>query len=138
MQGCISDDQIFTSIVAGRFPSSLAFSVSAAPINTGLSPNVEKALKASKLPDNALSLVMIPLNGPGTPTIYNADVSVNPASTMKLVTTYAALEMLGPNHQWKTEFYTDGTLSGGILNGNLYLKGGRSETEHGKTLAADA
>jgi D-alanyl-D-alanine carboxypeptidase/D-alanyl-D-alanine-endopeptidase (penicillin-binding protein 4) len=71
----------------------------------------------------ALSLVMIPLDGPGTPTVFNADVSVNPASTMKLVTTYAALEMLGPNHQWKTEFYTDGTLSGGILNGNL-LKGG--------------
>ena len=102
----------------------LALSVSAATINTGLSPNVEKALKASKLQDSALSLVMIPLNGPGTPTIFNADVSVNPASTMKLVTTYAALEMLGPNHQWKTEFYTDGTLSGGILNGNLYLKGG--------------
>ena len=102
----------------------LAFSVSAAPINTGLSPNVEKAIKASKMPNSALSLVMIPLNGPGIPTIYNADVSVNPASTMKLVTTYAALEMLGPNHQWKTEFYTDGTLSGGILNGNLYLKGG--------------
>ena len=31
------------------------------------------------------------------------------ADTMKLVTTYAALEMLGPTHQWKTEFYTDGT-----------------------------
>jgi len=102
----------------------LALPVSAAPLNTSLSPNVEKALKASKLPDSALSLVMIPLTGPGTPTVYNADVSVNPASTMKLVTTYAALEMLGPNHQWKTEFYTDGTLSGGILNGNLYLKGG--------------
>lgn len=102
----------------------LALPVSADPINTSLSPNVEKALKASKLQDNALSLVMIPLNGPGTPTIFNADVSVNPASTMKLVTTYAALEMLGPNHQWKTEFYTDGTLNGGILNGNLYLKGG--------------
>ncbi|NBB33886.1 D-alanyl-D-alanine carboxypeptidase/D-alanyl-D-alanine-endopeptidase [Pseudomonas kielensis] len=102
----------------------LAFTVSAAPVNTALSPSVEKALKASKLPDSALSLVMIPLNGPGTPTVFNADVSVNPASTMKLVTTYAALEMLGPNHQWKTEFYTDGTLSGGILRGNLYLKGG--------------
>lgn len=35
---------------------------------------------------------MIPLNGPGTATVYNADVSVNPASTMKLVTTYAALK----------------------------------------------
>ncbi len=102
----------------------LSLSICAAPINTALSPKVQQALKASKLQDNALSLVMIPLTGPGTPTIFNADVSVNPASTMKLVTTYAALEMLGPNHQWKTEFYTDGTLSGGILNGNLYLKGG--------------
>ncbi|SEM98277.1 D-alanyl-D-alanine carboxypeptidase / D-alanyl-D-alanine-endopeptidase (penicillin-binding protein 4) [Pseudomonas sp. ok272] len=102
----------------------LAFPISAAPVNTTLTPNVEKALKASKLQNNALSLVMIPLNGPGTPTVFNADVSVNPASTMKLVTTYAALEMLGPNYQWKTEFYTDGTLNGGILHGNLYLKGG--------------
>jgi D-alanyl-D-alanine carboxypeptidase/D-alanyl-D-alanine-endopeptidase (penicillin-binding protein 4) len=67
---------------------------------------------------------MLPLDGPGTPTVFNADVSVNPASTMKLVTTYAALEMLGPTFQWKTEFYTDGTLSNGVLNGNLYLKGG--------------
>jgi D-alanyl-D-alanine carboxypeptidase/D-alanyl-D-alanine-endopeptidase (penicillin-binding protein 4) len=105
-------------------PLALPVTTSAATINTALSPNVQKALKASKLQDDALSLVMVPLNGPGTPTLYNADVSVNPASTMKLVTTYAALEMLGPNHQWKTEFYTDGTLSGGILNGNLYLKGG--------------
>lgn len=102
----------------------LALSAHSAPINTALSPKVQQALKASKLQNDALSLVMIPLNGPGTPTVYNADVSVNPASTMKLVTTYAALEMLGPNHQWKTEFYTDGVLSGGILRGNLYLKGG--------------
>jgi len=102
----------------------LALPVSAATINTSLTPNVEKALKASKLQPTALSLVMVPLDGPGTPTVYNADVSVNPASTMKLVTTYAALEMLGPNHQWKTEFYTDGDLNSGILNGNLYLKGG--------------
>ncbi len=81
-------------------------------------------MKASKLGDDALSLVMLPLNGPGTPTVFNADVSVNPASTMKLITTYAALEMLGPTHQWKTEFFTDGTLSNGVLRGNLYLKGG--------------
>ncbi len=105
-------------------PLALPVTSHAATINTALSPNVQKALKASKLQNDALSLVMVPLNGPGTPTLYNADVSVNPASTMKLVTTYAALEMLGPNHQWKTEFYTDGTLNGGILNGNLYLKGG--------------
>ncbi len=96
----------------------------AAPVSSSLPPKVQQALKANKLDDSALSLVMIPLNGPGTPTIFNADVSVNPASTMKLVTTYAALEMLGPTYQWKTEFYSDGPLSNGVLNGNLYLKGG--------------
>jgi len=96
----------------------------AAPASSSLPPKVQQALKANKLDDSALSLVMIPLNGPGTPTIFNADVSVNPASTMKLVTTYAALEMLGPTYQWKTEFYSDGPLSNGVLNGNLYLKGG--------------
>lgn len=102
----------------------LSFPIAAAPINTALPPKVQAALKASKLQDDALSLVMLPVSGPGTPTVFNADVSVNPASTMKLVTTYAALEMLGPTHQWKTEFYTDGTLSNGVLRGNLYLKGG--------------
>jgi D-alanyl-D-alanine carboxypeptidase/D-alanyl-D-alanine-endopeptidase (penicillin-binding protein 4) len=102
----------------------LALPIQAAPVNTSLPPKVQQALKASKLGNDALSLVMLPLNGQGTPTVFNADVSVNPASTMKLVTTYAALEILGPTHQWKTEFFTDGTLNNGVLRGNLYLKGG--------------
>ena len=102
----------------------LALSSQAAAVNTTLPAKVQQALKANKLQDSALSLVMLPLDGPGTPTYFNADVSVNPASTMKLVTTYAALELLGPTFQWKTEFYTDGTLNNGVLNGNLYLKGG--------------
>mgnify|MGYP006195923933 CR=1 FL=1 len=42
----------------------LALPVSAATINTALTPNVEKALKASKLQPTALSLVMVPLDGP--------------------------------------------------------------------------
>ena len=102
----------------------LTLPATATPLNTTLPPKVQQAIKASKLQNNALSLVMLPLNGPGSPTVFNADVSVNPASTMKLITTYAALELLGPTYQWKTEFFTDGTLSNGVLNGNLYLKGG--------------
>ncbi|MBD1553252.1 D-alanyl-D-alanine carboxypeptidase/D-alanyl-D-alanine-endopeptidase [Pseudomonas typographi] len=89
-----------------------------------LSAKVEQALKTNKLGADALSLAVVPLDGPGVPTLYNADVSVNPASTMKLVTTFAALELLGPTYQWKTEFYTDGNVSNGVLRGNLYLKGG--------------
>ena len=90
----------------------------------GLSNKVQQSLKANKISSQSLSVVTVPLNGPGNSTYFNADISVNPASTMKLVTTYAALELLGPTHQWKTEFFTDGQLKNGVLNGNLYLKGG--------------
>ena len=38
----------------------------------------------------------------------NATAAVNPASTMKLVTTYAALELLGPAYRWRTEVSLDG------------------------------
>ncbi|MCY1284090.1 D-alanyl-D-alanine carboxypeptidase/D-alanyl-D-alanine-endopeptidase [compost metagenome] len=101
----------------------IALPVPAATTAT-LPANVQKALQKSKISSNSLSLVTLPLDGPGTANIFNADVSVNPASTMKLITTYAALEMLGPTYQWKTEFYADGPLKNGVLNGNLYLKGG--------------
>lgn len=90
----------------------------------GLPPSVVQALKTNKIESDALSLVMLPLNSSAPATYVNADKAVNPASTMKLVTTYAALELLGPNHQWKTEFYADGPVKDGVLNGNLYLKGG--------------
>ncbi|MDH1261596.1 D-alanyl-D-alanine carboxypeptidase/D-alanyl-D-alanine-endopeptidase [Pseudomonas sp. GD03944] len=95
-----------------------------AAVNATLPSKVQQALKANKIGTQSLSLVTIPLTGPGASTYFNADVSVNPASTMKLVTTYAALELLGPTYQWKTEFYTDGQLKDGVLNGSLYLKGG--------------
>ncbi len=92
--------------------------------STTLPAKVTQAMQKNKLSPNSLSLAAIPLDGQGSGILYNADVSVNPASTMKLVTTYAALEQLGPTYQWKTEFYGDGPLKGGVLNGNLYLKGG--------------
>jgi D-alanyl-D-alanine carboxypeptidase/D-alanyl-D-alanine-endopeptidase (penicillin-binding protein 4) len=49
--------------------------------------------------------------------------ALNPASTMKLVTTYAGLEMLGPAYVWNTDVLTDGLLTQDVLTGNLYLKG---------------
>jgi D-alanyl-D-alanine carboxypeptidase/D-alanyl-D-alanine-endopeptidase (penicillin-binding protein 4) len=48
---------------------------------------------------------------------------MNPASTMKLLTTYAALDLLGPSYTWKTEAWIDGELKNGVLNGNLVFKG---------------
>ena len=85
---------------------------------------VQKSLAANKLSSNSLGVMLVPLNGPGNTTAINADKSMNPASTMKLITSWAALELLGPTYQWKTQFYSDGVLSNGVLHGNLYLKGG--------------
>ena len=48
---------------------------------------------------------------------------MNPASTMKLLTTYAGLELLGPAYRWHTDVYRDGSLNQGSLEGNLVLKG---------------
>ncbi len=54
---------------------------------------------------------------------HNAGNSMNPASVMKLVTTNAALDLLTPVYHWKTEVYRDGSVSNGVLNGNLIIKG---------------
>jgi D-alanyl-D-alanine carboxypeptidase/D-alanyl-D-alanine-endopeptidase (penicillin-binding protein 4) len=102
----------------------LSLGLQAAPSSNVLPVKIQQALAKAKIENSALSLVLLPLNGPGAATFANADIAVNPASTMKLITTYAALELLGPTHQWKTEFYTDGPLLNGVVQGNLYLKGG--------------
>jgi len=53
----------------------------------------------------------------------NESSLLSTASCMKLVTTAAALDRWGNNHTFKTGFYTNGKISGGTIEGNLYLKG---------------
>jgi D-alanyl-D-alanine carboxypeptidase/D-alanyl-D-alanine-endopeptidase (penicillin-binding protein 4) len=54
---------------------------------------------------------------------HQPDAPMNPASVMKLVTTFAALELLGRDYRWRTEAYLGGPLVDGILHGDLILKG---------------
>ena len=74
--------------------------------------------------EQGLSVAAVPLNGPGIDQYVNADQLMNPGSIMKLITTYAALELLGPNHHWNTDFLTDGQMVGDTLEGNLYVRFG--------------
>jgi D-alanyl-D-alanine carboxypeptidase/D-alanyl-D-alanine-endopeptidase (penicillin-binding protein 4) len=48
---------------------------------------------------------------------------MNPASTMKVLTTLAGLDILGPQYRWRTKIFTDGVIRQGTLQGNLYLQG---------------
>lgn len=54
---------------------------------------------------------------------YDADRARSPASVMKLVTTFAGLELLGADYRWRTEAYLGGPLVDGELHGDLILKG---------------
>lgn len=93
-----------------------------------LPDNVITALKKEGISADAVSVYVQPLadspSNLAAPLIsHQAQKPLNPASTMKLVTSDAALEMLGPAYRWKTEVYYDGNLRNGTLDGNLYLKG---------------
>lgn len=59
----------------------------------------------------------------------NASLSLTPASITKVITTATALEMLGGDFRFETRIEYDGEItSAGVLNGNLYIKGGGDPT----------
>ena len=54
---------------------------------------------------------------------FHADRFLNPASVIKLVTTAAALDLLGRGYRWSTEVMYTGNIEGNTLNGDLYFRG---------------
>src|SRR5574343_1838357 len=102
--------------LAGGFLPLAAWSAAA---QGSLPPSVAGALQRAGLPASAVSAVVVPVAPEGPERLrHRADVPVNPASVMKLVTTYAAIDLLGPDFTWNTRFYTDGTIRQGVLRGN--------------------
>jgi serine-type D-Ala-D-Ala carboxypeptidase/endopeptidase (penicillin-binding protein 4) len=89
----------------------------------GLPKTVADALRDAYVPQSSVAIVVQEVGSARSSLSLNAGKSMNPASVMKLVTTYAALELLGPAYRWKTEAYTSGTLRDGLLEGELMLKG---------------
>lgn len=59
---------------------------------------------------------------------YDADRSLVPASTVKAITTSAALGILGHSHTFKTRLMHDGRIEDGVLYGNIYIVGGGDPT----------
>lgn len=80
-------------------------------------------LASLDVPASAVSLYAKPLESNQVTLTINPNVPRNPASVMKLVTTLAALERLGPAYTWPTEAYLVGGLKDGVLRGDLIIKG---------------
>ena len=92
---------------------------------TQLPPEVAALLARAQLPEEALAAVVLDTRSERAPLLsWRAGEPVSPASTLKLVTTYAALDLLGPAYRWHTRVYSDGPVRDGVLRGNLYLQGG--------------
>lgn len=59
---------------------------------------------------------------------FNQEKKLIPASNMKLISTGAALHILGPEHTFETTLAHDGVIEDGVLKGNLYIIGGGDPT----------
>jgi serine-type D-Ala-D-Ala carboxypeptidase/endopeptidase (penicillin-binding protein 4) len=73
--------------------------------------------------DEAWSILAVSLDRGDTLFAWSPDAALTPASNMKLLTTAAALEYLGPDHRFVTYVLADGPIRDGVLEGNLYLYG---------------
>jgi D-alanyl-D-alanine carboxypeptidase/D-alanyl-D-alanine-endopeptidase (penicillin-binding protein 4) len=88
-----------------------------------LPPPVAAALARADIPESAVGIFVQDVASTRPSLAINAGQPMNPASTMKLVTTFAALELLGPAYAWRTEAYATGPVRDGVLEGDLVLKG---------------
>jgi D-alanyl-D-alanine carboxypeptidase/D-alanyl-D-alanine-endopeptidase (penicillin-binding protein 4) len=84
---------------------------------------VKQALAQNGVAERGMSVYVKNVNSSRPSLAFQEAVPRNPASVMKLLTTYGALGVLGPNHRWPVEVYTMGNVSGGVLRGDLIFKG---------------
>ena len=90
---------------------------------------VLKSLEKNQIPLDKISISVIEVSKVNTEVSsqelidWRSNLGMNPASTIKLLTTLTALDILGPQYRWITKVFTDGILNQGTLKGNIYLQG---------------
>lgn len=96
----------------------------AAQARGALPPQIADELIRAGLPQDSVAIWVQPVDSERPTLTLNADIPMNPASVMKLVTSFVALDMLGPAYTWRTRFAADASPGNGVLDGNLYVIGG--------------
>lgn len=108
--------------------AALLFAVVALPLlaqEVALPPAVRVVTSGYNLPADSYALLVQEVGAESPLFAVNADMPLNPASSIKTVTTLAALELLGPAYTWQTYLYNLGPVNAeGTLEGDLLIKGG--------------
>ena len=86
---------------------------------------VDEALMRARIPASAAALLVVDAQDAKAAARlqHRIEAPMQSASVMKLFTTYAALDLLGPAYSWSTPVYIDGPVRDGTLDGNLYIQG---------------
>lgn len=113
----------FRWLVPVLYAAALGIAPAAADDILDIPAAVAKQLRRQKISPEDVSLYVHKLSEAAPRVSFNAQVPRSPASTIKLLTTKAGLDILGPTYSWKTEAYVTGTLTHGRLLGDLIIKG---------------
>jgi D-alanyl-D-alanine carboxypeptidase/D-alanyl-D-alanine-endopeptidase (penicillin-binding protein 4) len=94
-------------------------------VRAQLPAELEDALQRARIPASASAFLVVDAqDAKAVPRLqHRTEASMQAASVMKLLTTYAALDLLGPAFSWITPVYVDGPVRDGTLEGNLYIQG---------------
>ena len=87
-------------------------------------PPLAQAIAAEHIAASGVSYVVLDVESGRIAASLEPGVPRSPASTVKVVTTFAALDSLGPAYTWHTQALLQGSLEDGVLHGDLILKGG--------------
>jgi D-alanyl-D-alanine carboxypeptidase/D-alanyl-D-alanine-endopeptidase (penicillin-binding protein 4) len=90
---------------------------------TSTPATLEQLLADPALNGATVSLMVRDARSGSTLYQHNSRTRLIPASNLKLLTTAAAMDVLGPQYRFSTQLLSNGTLQGERLTGNLYLKG---------------
>ena len=107
------------------FANAQSVTIKAAP-SLLLPASVAEAFTRAQVAPDSVAVLVKEVGAGEVLLAQNIDRAMNPASVMKLVTTYAGLELLGPTYTWKTDVLISGApdaLRGGTLRGDLILRG---------------
>ncbi len=98
----------------------------ATPAGAALPPAVAAILRESGLPTKSFAFDVRAVDGADGAHLlaFHAEQPFLLASTTKVVTSLAALDLLGPRHRWRTSAYATGPVVGGRLAGDLVIVGG--------------